>query len=241
MTAGSALIDAAALNNALWCDAVCRTHDRPGVFGPLLWATRLGAPRLYPDVVTLAGPTSAAAQYEAIAALVEGGRAGGWAIKDSYASLDLAPLGFRPLFDAQWIAHSRAGSGDTTILRWRTVTDTASFAAWNAAWGENAPFRPSLLAEDDVVFLAAHHDDTLVGGAVLNRGGGVVGLSNVFAASPWQGKIWHDLPAQAARLSGGVGLVGYLSGTPLDHAVASGFEVVGPLRVWSRPPERVEV
>ena len=35
----------AAHNNALWCDAVCRAHDRPGEFHDTLWLTRLGAPR----------------------------------------------------------------------------------------------------------------------------------------------------------------------------------------------------
>jgi hypothetical protein len=32
----------AAHNNALWCDAICRAHDRPGEFHEALWLTRLG-------------------------------------------------------------------------------------------------------------------------------------------------------------------------------------------------------
>jgi hypothetical protein len=240
MTTSADINDAAALNNALWCDAVCRTHDRPGIFGTLLWATKLGAPNLYPDVVTLAGPGSAAAQRHAIAALIERGRPGGWAIKDSFAALDLVPMGFRPLFDAQWIAHGGALSNDTPTLHWRAVMDAPSLAAWNAAWGESAPFKPGLLADDDVVFVAAHHGDTLVGGAILNHGAGVVGLSNVFAASRWQGTVWRDLPAQASRLFDGAMLVGYQSGASLDHAIASGFEAIGPLRIWSRPAGRVD-
>lgn len=238
MTVDTALLDAAALNNALWCDAVCRTHGRPGAFGPLLWETMLGAPRLYPDIVTLAGPAWAAAQHEAIAALVEGGRPGSWAIKDSHAALDLSPLGFRPLFDAQWISHPRAASGDTAMLRWRAVMDAADLAVWNGAWGEDAPFKPSLLAEDDVVLLAAHHGDALVAGAILNRGAGVIGLSNVFATPSWRDAAWRDLPAQASLLFGDAVLVGYQSGASLDHAVAGGFEVIGPLRVWSRPVDQ---
>jgi hypothetical protein len=38
----------AARNNALWCDAVCRAHDRPGEFHDTPWLTRLGALRFYP-------------------------------------------------------------------------------------------------------------------------------------------------------------------------------------------------
>ena len=198
MTTQDDPLDAAARNNALWCDAVCATHGRPGIFDALLWATRLGAPRLYPDVVTLAGPASAKPQHEAIVALTEGGRPGGWSIKDSYAALDLSPLGFRPLFDARWIAYRAAAPRDPTTLRWRRVGDAPGLADWNAAWGEDAPFRPSLLVNDDVAFLAAHHGDALVGGAILNRGAGVIGVSNVFALPSWRDAVWRDLPTQAA-------------------------------------------
>jgi hypothetical protein len=235
MSADTDLVDAAARNNALWCDAVCRTHGRPGSFDALMWATRLGAPRFYPDAVTLAGPASGKAQHKAIAALIEGGRPGGWAIKDSHAALDLSPLGFDALFDARWIARRVATPHGTAALRWRTIVDAPGLTAWNAAWGENAPFRQILLAEDDVVLLAAHHDGALVGGAILNRGAGVIGMSNVFALPPWRDAVWRDLPAQAARLFGDGMLVGYETGADLDRAAAGGFEAIGALRVWSRP------
>jgi len=74
----------AARNNALWCDAVCRVHDRPGEFHDTLWLTRLGAPRFYPDAVTLSGVESAPAQIETIAALVGSTREREWAVKDSF-------------------------------------------------------------------------------------------------------------------------------------------------------------
>jgi hypothetical protein len=38
--------------------AVCRAHDRLGEFYDALWLTRLGAPRFYPDVVTLVVATA---------------------------------------------------------------------------------------------------------------------------------------------------------------------------------------
>jgi hypothetical protein len=235
MTVDAALRDAAALNNALWCDAVCRAHGRPGIFDALFWATKLGAPDLYPDAVTLAGPASAGAQREAIASLINSGHPRNWAIKDSYAALDLSPLGFHRLFDAQWIAHRANAAADKAVLRWRRIIDTSDLAAWNAAWGGNASFVPALLAENDIAFLAAHCDDTLVGGAILNRGADVVGLSNVFAAPPWLETIWRELPAQVSPLFDDAMLVGYQSGARLDHAVASGFDILGPLRIWSRP------
>jgi hypothetical protein len=32
-----ALLHAAVINNARWCDAVCRSHSYPGEFGGRLW------------------------------------------------------------------------------------------------------------------------------------------------------------------------------------------------------------
>src|SRR5262249_19891881 len=96
----------AAHNNALWCDAVCRAHDRPGEFHETLWFTRLGAPRFYPDAVTIGGVETAPAHTEAIAALVGSTRQREWSVKDSFQSLELKSLGFEPLFDAEWIALS---------------------------------------------------------------------------------------------------------------------------------------
>jgi len=96
----------AAHNNALWCDAVCRAHDRPGEFHESLWFTRLGAPRFYPDAVTMGGVEAAPAQTEAIAALVGSTRQRELSVKDSFQSLDLSSLGFEPLFDAEWVALS---------------------------------------------------------------------------------------------------------------------------------------
>jgi hypothetical protein len=227
-------IAVAARNNALWCDAVCRAHDRPGVFDEVLWRVPLGAPPLYPDVVTLAGPIAADAQHQAIGALLAGGRHRDWAIKDSYAALDLSSLGFRPLFDASWITWPDAQAIASTGLQWRVIADSSGLIEWNEAWGKNAPFTPLLLASPDIAFVAATHDGAQVGGAILNRGAGVVGASNVFAQAPWHELVWRDLPALAARLFAGHRLVGYESGASLERACAAGFVPFGGLRVWQR-------
>lgn len=229
------LIADAARNNALWCDAVCRAHARPGVFDELLWRVPHGTLPLYPDVVTLAGAQAAGAQHKAIGELLDSARDRGWAVKDSYAALDLSSLGFRRLFDASWIAWTGAPESASTELQWRLVTDGTDLTAWNAAWGADAPFTPTLLASADIAFLAAVRDGTQVGGAILNRGAGVVGVPNVFADAPWREPVWRDLPALAARLFAGHTLVGYESGGALDHASAAGFARLEALRVWQRP------
>ena len=112
----------AARNNALWCDAVCRAHDRPGEFHDTLWLTRLGAPRFYPDAVTLSGVESASAQMETIGALVGSTREREWAVKDSFQSLELNSLGFERLFDAEFhirtaLVHAASAGGHECRFR----------------------------------------------------------------------------------------------------------------------------
>jgi len=97
-----ARVEQAARNNAVWCETVCRVHGTPGEFYAPLWLTRHPVPRCYPNVVTLSHD-STAAQLAHIEALVELGLPGRWGVKDSFCSLDLAALGFRPLFDATWL------------------------------------------------------------------------------------------------------------------------------------------
>ena len=132
------ITDLAAHNNALWCDAVCRAHDRPGEFYDTLWLTRLGTPRFYPDAVTIAGVEAAPAQMEAIAALVGSTRRREWFVKDSFQSLALHSLGFEPVFDAEWVAMSPPlpdlKGHPAAEYRSASVTSKAGLIAWEQAW-----------------------------------------------------------------------------------------------------------
>jgi hypothetical protein len=169
-----------------------------------LWLTRLGAPRFYPDAVTLSGVESAPAQIETIAALVGSTREREWAVKDSFQSLELNSLGFEPLFDAEWIAMSPPPPDlkghPAAKYRSAWVTSKAGLIAWEQAWageGVNAAaiseprvFKPRLLADTNVVFVSIQGDGGIVGGGILNRGADVVGLSNLLVPlSIWSGGI----------------------------------------------------
>ncbi|HYO64866.1 MAG TPA: hypothetical protein VEU33_02185, partial [Archangium sp.] len=57
-------VTAAVLNNARWCDLVCRTHGHPGEFADALWLNRAQVPTFYPNVVTLT-PHEQSRQLEA--------------------------------------------------------------------------------------------------------------------------------------------------------------------------------
>lgn len=242
----SSMIALAALNNALWCDAVCRAHGRPGEFHGALWLTRLGTPRFYPDAVTTAGMEAAPAQLEAIANLVRSNRRREWFVKDSFHCLRLESLGFEPLFDAEWIAMSAAGEdirhhqpGDRSSI----VTDEAGLSAWERSWvGEDAKaaaiplprvFMPRLLADGGTVFVSIQQEDGSTGGGILNQGANAVGLSNLFGFQ--MDRVWRNLIAKAGEIFPGLPLVGYEHGHDLAAAELAGFKTIGPLRIWRLP------
>lgn len=243
----SSITTLAAHNNAMWCDAVCRAHGRPGEFHEALWLTRLGTPRFYPDVVTTAGVEAEPAQLEAIADLIGSNRRREWFVKDSFHCLRLESLGFEPLFDAEWIAMCAARSdaaryhqpGDRSTV----VSDEAELSAWERAWaGEVAKaaarplprvFMPRLLVDDGIVFVSIQGEDVDAGGGILNRGADVVGLSNLFGSQ--RDRVWRGLIAMADEIFPGLPLVSYEHGHDLAAAKLAGFETLGPLRIWRLP------
>ena len=229
-------VAAAAVNNAAWCDAVCRAHGRPGEFTGALWLNRSEVPRFYPNVVTLT-PEGAARQLDVLSSLVLPGR---WGVKDSFATLDLAPLGFTELFSARWFhfAPKRPVSTNPSGARWVQVRDTAALASWEVAWSGQPEgalptvFRPGLLEDAGTTFLAAYHGDTLVAGAIAFRAEGVVSLSNTFFKPAETGALRAELLGQLLAAFPGEPLVGYEYGDELAAWGALGFEPLGPLRVW---------
>lgn len=245
----SSLVERATRNNALWCDAVCEAHGRPGTFAEGLWLTRSGAPRFYPDAITLAGPTAVPQQIAALAALLETRRGVGVAVKDSFSSLDLVPLGFEVLIEAQWL-HLPPPPTPTYPLgpgvNSTDICDAEDLAAWEQAWrgngavdqAEKPAFPPSLLSNPEILFIAITQDGRTVGGGILNGGSGVVGISNVFVRDIEPGVVWRTLAARCFAAFPGLALVGYERGPALEVAIESGFRTIGPLRVWLRAPTR---
>ncbi|RKN30618.1 hypothetical protein [Micromonospora musae] len=219
----------AARNNAEWCDLVCACHDLPGATDADAWSVPRRSPPWYPEAVTLRPGVSA----DALLARIDPGP--GASVKDSFADLDLRPYGFRVLFTADWIhqpATNRATDPAGEVERPLTPVRTPDgLAAWAAVHGGGELFRPALLADPRVTVLARYAaDGALTGGAVLNRGGPLTGVSNVFAVDGDATPIWAGIPAAAA----GAALVGYESGVDLAPALRAGFTTAGPLRIWVR-------
>ncbi|MDH6232505.1 hypothetical protein M2281_003104 [Mesorhizobium soli] len=231
----------AAFNNAAWCDAVCAARHKPGDFLDHIWVQRHGAPPYYPDAVTLTADQSN--QQERCITDLSRQRPNGIAVKDSFYTLELARFGFEVLFDASWIAvpaPTRSSSGNDSL--WQLAKSSDDLERWEASWSGNdqtdessRTFLPALLSNPDVRFLLALDGDKVLGGGILNRAAGVVGLSNVFSCGMSAETLWGGLIDQAAAQFPGLPLVGYERGIELATALQAGFETIGRLRVWLRP------
>jgi hypothetical protein len=223
-------VDAAARNNAEWCDAFCRSHSLEPRFDPEFWSSRERTPVFYPDAVTLRPGVDADGLLAAI------DRSAGCSVKDSFDDLDLRGAGFEELFAAQWVCCEvglRASQNG-----WAQVGSAEALSDWEAAWGSEALrigfWRRSLLDDSRVRVLARYDSDgTICGGAVANRSRDVIGISNLFATDGDLETAWRGAGASAQAMLGTLPLVSYGSGEALDVACAAGFRTTGRLRVWT--------
>ncbi|MBF9233098.1 hypothetical protein [Microvirga alba] len=238
------LVASAARNNALWCDTVCRAHGKPGEFHQAIWLNRYGTPPFYPDAVTLDG-RDASGLFDILADLTGADRGRGWAVKDSFHGLDLSPLGFETLFDAQWLCLETApGKDHPGDHPFSVIRTEGELADWEDAWAGLETglsdrslrlFGSQLLFDPDIVVAAIKRDGAMVGGGILNRGAGVVGLSNLFALAFDRDTVRRRLAELAVTIFPGLPLVGYERGADLAAARRIGFEPIGDLRIWHRP------
>ncbi|MGH3176329.1 MAG: hypothetical protein ACRDPF_21010 [Streptosporangiaceae bacterium] len=228
-----ALLHAAVINNARWCDAVCRSHGYPGELTGRLWISARHALPFYPNAITLSPDVTAA---EATVGQDPARPFDPFGVKDSFARLDLGPQGLTPLFEAEWIV--LPALPDRNDPSWDTVTHPGGLATWEAAWAgdgeETGLFRPALLTDPDCAILACHRDGALVGGVIAYTSDGVTGISNVFKSGSAGGPLWPGAVRAVVALRPGLPVVGYERGEDLAAARKAGFRVLGPLLVWTR-------
>ncbi|MEV8017292.1 hypothetical protein AB0O76_13275 [Streptomyces sp. NPDC086554] len=225
-------VRAAVRNNAAWCDAVCRAHGLPGEFGREAWTNERRTPPLYPDAVTLTADASA---HELVARIDT--RSPGCSVKDSFARLDLEPLGFEVLFEASWIHRPAGGASNAPPpdVSWAPLSDADALPAWETAWGDGAEptglFRKGLLSGDTTFLAGTDREGRIVAGGVVSRSDSVAGVSNLFALGDEEA-AWAGCLAEVTRRWPDLPVVGYESGESLEAAVGQGFTPIGPLRVW---------
>lgn len=195
---------------------------------PGLWVALERSPELYPDAVTLLPSVSV---QDVLAAVQDGP---GCSVKDSFATLDLGRAGFDELFQAQWIFHEPAAPGHRSALIWCPVDTEEKLAEWVQEADLADTIRSELLLDTSVRILAARGPNGVVGGAVANRTGSVVGVSNVFTTNAAIDEAWAGIADAVATLFPSLSLVGYERGERLQAALAGGFTAIGPLRIWVR-------
>jgi hypothetical protein len=229
---------ACALNSVHWYDAIFSSHGLSSEIANGMWTSRDRPPPYYSNAVTVE-PSGAAAQLATLTTLRDAISAR-WSVKDSFFVLELAPLGFEPLFDAEWIwldaAESPAqGRDDGT---WQAVTTEVDLDRWEAAWRENGSpsdsrvFVPGLLANPTIALFAAFRAGAIVAGCAANRSVDAVGFSNFFVADGDADVTAAGAVGAVARFGAGLPIVGYQAGESLARVVRLGFRTVGPLRVW---------
>ena len=202
---------------------MCFAHGTVGRFLVHTWINAEPVPRFYPNVVTLTtGEADIVEQRQAVRILQKSHLPGRWAVKDSFATLDIARLGFEVLLEANWIrkAYPKAATM-VSGLAWERV----------GPGGDDA-FPAALFSDDNFAMFSARRGGTVVAGGTFYRADGVVGLSNVVAECDDEPAVWRDLAALAATTFPGQSLVGYESDDELAAARKAGFEIGAPLRVW---------
>jgi hypothetical protein len=210
-----------------------------------MWLSRFTTPPFYPNAVTLANAHDQDAQLAHVRELIAARVPGAWAVKDSFAALDLDLLGFTMLFEAMWTCRPATAVPPTvqsSDVRWEHVMSAGELLAWELAWrgapaGPAAPaqanlFLPALLADPDVLIVAAYYEQRIVAGAIANRTGAVVGLSNVFVPDQGAEALWAGCVGTILDHFPGQALVGYETGQALAYAQGCGFAALQPLRVW---------
>ena len=219
-------ISVAIANNIALYETVFRAHGLRFERRKRAWLAIDPAPAYYSDAITLTADMTSA---EILDQFAEHPRAG---VKDSFATLDLTPGGFRELFSASWIHHPAPDRIAARLLAWAPVCSPAAMAEYRRLHGTADSLVDGLLVDPDVTLFLGETAGIVQAGALLNRSGTDIGVSNVFVRDAEPAEIWADLLSLAAGLSPGRPLVGYESGADLEAALMAGFSARGPLRVW---------
>lgn len=207
-----------------WYEDIFALHGIGSELEAGLWAA-LGPPMPFHSAAVVVEPTVGAERViERVAHLPHA------AVKDSFATLDLAAAEMSVLFAGTWIHRESAAPGATS---WRPVRTADGLAAWNAGWDTAEVLLPGLLDRAHFAILERVDDGDVNAGAVARLGSGVVDVSNVHALDG-HAVDWAELATAIAALFPGRAVVGYEGGADLEAAISGGFDPVGELRIWVR-------
>lgn len=225
---GALLLDKAVLNNAKWCDVVCRANNLACQFDEDIWYTVPEPPEYYPNVVTLRPNVSVGK----IKLLMKRRKSGKWFIKDSYGDLDLKSVGLNKLFDAEWIVAPKIDKADVDKnLACSEVDNGEGFKVWESAAKQS--FAPTLLRNGDIKFIAIYSGNEVVAGGIIYISDGILGLSNVFAPRNNPARYWLALLGTVQERFPDWHVIDYEVGHDLEQVKNLGFNSIGPLSIWT--------
>lgn len=164
------LVCLAALNNAQWCHLVCQANRALGQFNDQAWHSIDEVPNYYPNIITLT-PNCSLETVQAIAQQIQGRVSS----KDSFNNLPLTQLGFKKLFDAQWLL---APVTVSRSLSYQLIRDTQQLEEWERAWSrapKSGLFNQTILNNPAIRFVGIYNHHELVAGGIINKSkGGLV-------------------------------------------------------------------
>jgi hypothetical protein len=118
------------------------------------------------------------------------------------------------------------------VSGWTVVKTVEDLACWVTARGLVDVLAPRLLRDHTVRILRCEREPDVLAGAILNRTGPVVGISNVFSQGMALDEVWDELGDFSAHEFPSLPVVGYARGENLNAALAVGFAALAPLRIW---------
>jgi hypothetical protein len=218
-------VDTAVFNNIVWCGIVCDTHGITQTSNEYVWGLLSKAPTFYPEVIT----SSRDATIEDVKAFIESREI--YSIKDSYANLDMLPIGFNILFEAEWIYHASVTDVEPIHTPWHVIRTEKDLAKWTFANGLENVIKPDLLKQKDVKIFK-YEKNGEISGFIANLSANAVGISNVFSIGNAYESLWRDITKIVSIEFPGLPMVGYEQNEDLPAALLAGWTSIGPLRVW---------
>lgn len=220
-------------NNAAWIHEASSALGIKGEFTPSLWQNFHDMPPIFPNADTLGG--TEAEQLSAIQALVDKRSGKIVAVKDAWARLDLAPLGFEPLFEATWLYREAVLIEKVAGIHVERVSTPEALRDFAIGCnGEELAdvYSPALL-RPDIVWILAKEGETILGGITAFASNGLNGLNNLFAADK---TIENALIREGINAFPDLPACDYTGEENTSVYLDLGFERVGKLRVWLRHP-----
>jgi hypothetical protein len=219
------LLQSAIRNNVNWCKKVSELHGGIHLTKGNVWGLTTQAPKFYPDLITTDQTVTTQEVVEFI------GNREILSIKDSFSNIDMSFLGYKILFEAEWICHEAVSVLVSNSNDWKTIQTEEEVVNWTTACGLEGIITADLLRDSEVVIFGKG-DLNEEKGFIVNQAAKVIGVSNVFSQNPKSHEHWSEIPQIASTIFPRLPLVGYEHGEDLKAALQIGWKSMGPLRVW---------